>query len=282
MENNMQPLQKFIDYLEKGRNLHISILDFSGILTTPLTKIKFDHVIHSKKFCEIAKSTPRGYKTCLLCKSLANSKAVTQKTAFCGQCLYGLYESAFPVVIDDVITAIVYVGNAVIDEETTIKRIKKVCKYTKVPENELLLQLNSCEKVYSTNELLEVGEIVADYLKALAKFTPISTHEKHWIVHLMKQYAKENLYGIPSLSEFAVTHQKNAQYIGRLFKNEVGISFNQYCNNVRLEKAASILSRSNEKIINIAIDCGFQNVSYFNRLFQEKFGVSPSEYRKLQ
>lgn len=276
----MQPLQALIGHLEKGRNLHISILDFRGILNAPLTQIDFKHVIHSKEICNIAKSTPQGFRACLLCKAHANKKGCKEKKVFCGHCIYGIYEAAVPVVIDGSVMAIVYVGNAVIDEALTQNRMKRVCRYTGVSAEKLLLQLKNCERISSSNELFEIGEIVSDYLKLLFETTPILTAETHWVVSLMKHYAKEHTCGAISLHDFAISHQKNAQYIGRLFKSEAGISFSKYCNELRLKKAAICLSQGNEKIIDIALACGFQNISYFNRLFQEKYGMSPGEYRK--
>ena len=111
----MQDLQFIIDMLSKNRKLHISILDVSGILTTPATKIELKNVIHSKKFCDIAKSTKKGYRICLYCKRLANEKAIVHKKPFCGHCIYGLCEAAVPVIIGGSVAAIVYVGNAVTD-----------------------------------------------------------------------------------------------------------------------------------------------------------------------
>ncbi len=276
----MQPIQVLIDHLEKGRNLHISICDFSGILSAPLTKISFDHVIHSKKFCDIAKSTPQGFRACFRCKTRANEKAKKEKKSFGGHCACGIYEAAVPVIIDDSVMAIVYVGNAIVDEAMTKGRIERVCRYTGVSSEKLFSQLKNCENISSPKDLLEIGEIVADYLKMLFKVSPTLNTDKHWIVSLMKYYAKEHMCRMISLSEFAVSHQKNAQYIGRLFKNEVGISFSEYCNDVRLTKASVCLLQGNEKIIDIALDCGFQSVSYFNRLFLQKYGMSPSKYRK--
>ena len=72
----MQNLQVMIDQLTKGRHLHISILDLTGILNNTMTEISFKNVIHSKRFCDIAKSTDKGYRTCLRCKMLANTKAI--------------------------------------------------------------------------------------------------------------------------------------------------------------------------------------------------------------
>lgn len=276
----MQPLRTLIGHLEAGRSIHISILDFNGVLDFPLTRIDLCHVVHSKRFCDIAKSTVRGYKSCMRCKFLANRRAVSGREAFCGQCYYGLYEAAVPVVRDNSVIAIVYVGNAIVDEGRVKERIARACRYTGVAESELLPSLSECERIDSEDELLEIGELVRDYLKALLDAAPMPSGREHWIVSLMKRYAREHTHGDVSLWEFAVSHQKNAQYIGRLFKSEMSMSFGQYCNEVRLERAANAIYTSEEKIIDIALASGFQNISYFNKLFREKYGVCPSEYRE--
>ena len=275
----MQNLQVLIDHLEKRRNLHISILDFSGILTAPLTKIRFDHMIHSKKFCDIAKSTSLGYKACIRCKAIANSKAIDKRSSFCGQCIYGLYEAAFPVIIERSVMAIVYVGNAIIDEDLAKKRIIRTCDHTGVSPNDLLSQLEYCERIESADELIEIAEIVADYLKMLFENAPVLKEEKHWIIPLMKRYAKENTSRTISLREFAVSHQKNAQYIGRIFKKEVGMSFNQYCNNVRFDKALKMLN-DGSTVTEVAEMLNYTSIYTFSRAFRNKFGVSPTHYQK--
>ena len=65
----------------------------------------------------------------------------------------------------------------------------------------------------------------------------------------------------------------------RFFKNTMGVSFVTYLNDFRLNIAARLLSTSDENILSIAENCGFFNLSYFNRSFKKKFGVTPGEYR---
>jgi AraC-like DNA-binding protein len=50
---------------------------------------------------------------------------------------------------------------------------------------------------------------------------------------------------------------------------------------MRLRDAAARLATGNEKVLDIAFDCGFGDVSNFNRAFRAEFGVSPREYRSL-
>jgi len=274
----MQNLQVLIDMLTKGRKLHISILDLNGILNTPSTRICFENVIHSKKFCDIAKSTEKGYRACLHCKSLANAKAITLKKPFYGHCIYGIYEAAMPVIIGEKVVAIVYVGNAIVDIDHTQSRIKKVCQRTGVDRKMLYEQTQNCEFSDTPDEFLRIAEIVCDYITTLyIKERKVST-SMHWLVFALKQHADCMYCSNPTLKDLSAIYHKNEKYMGRLFKNEMQISFHEYCLLLKLKKAESLLLGTTNKILDIALECGFDNISYFNKAFKKRYGMSPSEY----
>lgn len=277
----MQQLQVLIEHLTKGRKIHISILDLCGISDAPLLDVNFKNVIHSKNFCNLAKATEKGYRACIRCKMLANTKAAEKKKAFCGYCIYGLYEAAVPVETNGTVLAIVYVGNAVIDKEKALERIDRTCRFTGVDSRGLHKELEECEKIDDACELIQIAEIVKDYIKMIINSIPKKKSEGHWLVSVMKNYAKEMYCDGILLKELAITYQKNEKYIGRLFKKETGVSFNEYCMELRLEKAENLLRTSDDKIIDIAMECGFNNISYFNRVFHKKHGISPKSYRSL-
>ena len=274
----MQKLQFLIDMLTKERKIHISILDLSGILNTQSTKIAFRNVIHSKTFCDIAKSTEKGYRSCLHCKNLANTKAVSSKKPFYGHCLYGIYEAAMPVIIGDTVSAIVYVGNAIVDIDHTKTRIEKTCRYTHVDKQKLHEQIEKCEHVDHINELVGISEIVCDYIKMLYQTESKESSQLHWLVSALKQHADQTYCFNPTLKELSVLYRKNEKYMGRLFIKEMHMSFHKYCLLLKLQKAEALLSGTNDKIIDIALECGFDNISYFNRAFKKQYGMSPSEY----
>ena len=274
----MQKLQFLIDMLTKERKIHISILDLSGILNTQSTKVAFQNVIHSKTFCDIAKSTEKGYRSCLHCKNLANTKAVSSKKPFYGHCLYGIYEAAMPVIIGDTVSAIVYVGNAIVDIDQTKNRIEKACRYTHVDKQKLHEQIKECEHIEHINELVGISEIVCDYIKKLYQTEPKESSQLHWLVSTLKQHADQTYCFNPTLKELSVLYHRNEKYIGRLFKKEMGITFHQYCLMLRLQKAEEFLLKTSDKVIDIALECGFNNISYFNRAFKTQYGLSPREY----
>ena len=67
----------------------------------------------------------------------------------------------------------------------------------------------------------------------------------------------------------------------KFFKNNIGMSFVAYLNDYRLEMAANELLDNSENILEVAINAGFDNLSYFNRSFKKKYGVTPGNYRKI-
>ena len=66
----------------------------------------------------------------------------------------------------------------------------------------------------------------------------------------------------------------------KYFKNTMGISFIDYLNEYRLTMASRLLLSSDSLILDIAAEVGFDNLSYFNRLFKKRFQQSPRDYRK--
>src|SRR5262249_24683209 len=68
----------------------------------------------------------------------------------------------------------------------------------------------------------------------------------------------------------------------RTFEDLTGATPNQYVRRVRLRRAAARLLEEPTKILDVALDCGFGDVSNFNRAFRAEFGRSPRRFRKLQ
>lgn len=83
-----------------------------------------------------------------------------------------------------------------------------------------------------------------------------------------------------SVGELAKLLQMNEQYFCRYFKKITGKTPTEYINEVRIEQAAAHLQQSDRKIIDIAMECGYDNIGYFIRRFREQKGITPSEYRR--
>lgn len=72
----------------------------------------------------------------------------------------------------------------------------------------------------------------------------------------------------------------NKSYISQLIKQDLGINYYEYLTRVRMREAIFSLTNTTDRIADIALGNGFSDVKSFNSAFKERFGKSPSEYRK--
>lgn len=99
---------------------------------------------------------------------------------------------------------------------------------------------------------------------------------------LLRYIATE--YANPELSlEMAVTQLGiNRTKINDLLKEELGLTFSAYLNKLRLTEAARLLSEKEEaNVSEIAYTVGYNNVSYFNKLFKQEYGCAPKTFKSL-
>jgi AraC family cel operon transcriptional repressor len=81
---------------------------------------------------------------------------------------------------------------------------------------------------------------------------------------------------------FARLAEKSPEHVAREVRRWLGKTPTELVNDARLAYAATRLATSQERIIDIAFDCGFENLSHFYKLMRKKLGVSPRRYRLMQ
>jgi len=101
-------------------------------------------------------------------------------------------------------------------------------------------------------------------------------------LHAIKRDIHENLAnGDLSASAIAARHRVTARYMQMLFETD-GTTFTQFLRDERLAHACRLLSNPrwrDRKIVEIALACGFNDLSHFNRAFRACFGATPSDVR---
>ena len=83
-----------------------------------------------------------------------------------------------------------------------------------------------------------------------------------------------------NLNSLADDMNLSSGYLSSLFKSLFGIPFQDYLNNIRMEKAKLLLLTTDLKNYEISDQIGFDNVYYFNSKFKKTFGVTPKEFKK--
>lgn len=92
----------------------------------------------------------------------------------------------------------------------------------------------------------------------------------------IKQRYQENL----TLKELSKKYYVNSTYLGQQFRKKYGVSFKDYLNQYRIEKAAEHLLRTDEKIYLVAEKVGYKDLDYFVNKFISIKGCTPTSYRK--
>ena len=96
----------------------------------------------------------------------------------------------------------------------------------------------------------------------------------------MVSYIQQNFTGKISLREFGEQFHLSEKYISRYFKEHFHITLSQYVTYLRFEHAKQLLQDTDIPVTDVAMQSGYQNVSYFIRSFQKAYAVSPLKYRK--
>ncbi|WP_078549557.1 AraC family transcriptional regulator [Litchfieldia alkalitelluris] len=94
-------------------------------------------------------------------------------------------------------------------------------------------------------------------------------------------YVKENYMSKITLKSIAEKENLDMYYLSHFIKKHLSISFQEYLNKVRLEKAVDLLMRTDMNMLDICIESGFSDYRYLNKMFVKEFGCTATEYKKL-
>ncbi|WP_373228565.1 helix-turn-helix domain-containing protein [Cohnella sp.] len=120
---------------------------------------------------------------------------------------------------------------------------------------------------------------IVDILEQNKKNTAMIKNAK--IIEEIQQFVREQ-YAEHGLSLEAAADKVgfSSGYIGKLFKNMTGTTFNDYVTHIRMEQAKIFLAASNDTVAQVGERVGVYNVPYFTTLFKKTYGITPSQYRE--
>ena len=130
----------------------------------------------------------------------------------------------------------------------------------------------------SFDELLDVSRsIVSDVSNnMLASIYPGASA----LISQAVKYIRNNFSGNISLNSLCNILHVNSSYFSTLFKQEMNCTFTEYLTELRIEKACKLLLDTNLRIVDVASESGFEDQSYFNKVFKKTKKVTPREYRE--
>ncbi|MDP2790149.1 MAG: AraC family transcriptional regulator, partial [Rectinemataceae bacterium] len=134
-------------------------------------------------------------------------------------------------------------------------------------------------------ELETKGRLCLILANLLSRAIPISTADRRRRETVGRFRAaisliNEKSAGSLSIGELAQACGLSKFYFCRAFRRIFGSSPTEYINIVRIAKSMDRLESGDDKILSIALDTGFNDVAYFDRVFRKHTGVTPAAYRK--
>jgi DNA-binding response OmpR family regulator/anti-sigma regulatory factor (Ser/Thr protein kinase) len=106
------------------------------------------------------------------------------------------------------------------------------------------------------------------------------TDESREKIDLVLSFIRDNFREDLSREGLAAAVEMSPDHLSRTFKKHTGKRINEVINELRVQEAARLISGTDEKIITICHDVGFESLRTFNRVFSGIKGISPSEWRK--
>lgn len=145
----------------------------------------------------------------------------------------------------------------------------------------LMTDLRACEQPRQARIILDILERLATE-KDMIPITR-TVHPDESVAEKVKKielFIDCNIYRKISLDEISSYLNMNRTYFCLFFKKKFGTGLTEYMNERRISKASVMLATTDKLIGDIASECGFKTVNYFNRIFRNVKGLTPGEYRK--
>ncbi|MDQ2084942.1 response regulator transcription factor [Herbivorax sp. ANBcel31] len=132
---------------------------------------------------------------------------------------------------------------------------------------------------------LKTTEQTTENLKEISRrllvFVNMKTSSINPLIKRLLDYVNSSYMEDISIKTLAYKLNTNANYLGQLFKEEMGKYFSDYLNIYRINKAKELLLNKNSKISDISNSVGYKDPAYFYRIFKKYAGLSPKEFKNF-
>ncbi len=143
------------------------------------------------------------------------------------------------------------------------------------PQNEFITEVPNTKIVLS---ILLLFQRMVEQFHYKYEFTKTSDHYIHKAIkYIMENYENTEKISIGDIAQYVCIAPA---YLQRIFKTETGMTIIEYISSIRLEKAKSLLRRTDLSVFDIALNVGYSSRQRLFQLFREKEGISPGQYRK--
>ena len=263
-------LSSLISALERGTRAHICVA-FLENCGNRKTLCSHSQTTHNSPVCLAVKQNPEGLSSCYRCRMTVQKAVIRRRKSMGGTCTNGVYEYCHPVVYDDRVIAVVFVGNILTPDPRQRRRLERL-NNSSLPD--------TMEQNMTPADCAALADILESYIVFLFDRYGIENKTYDPLIANIKTYIRENLSYNFSMAELAAAFNYTEKYLGRMFKARTGQSVKAFCNAARVAPAKKLLTDTKLGIAAIAEQLGFSSIAYFDRVFFKITGLSPQQYRE--
>lgn len=262
-------LSNLIEALERGTRMHICVA-FLGNFGNRKTRCTTGQTSHNQPVCLAAKKLPGGLERCYRCRMMVQKTVVHNQTPMAGLCINGVYEYCRPVIYENRVVCVIFIGNLLTGDPAQRKKLESWVG------NGLL---DTMEQSFTTEECARIADILESYISFLFTYYGIENKTFDPLVENIKSFIRENLSYDVSLEDLANVFHYSPKYMGRIFKQRAGLTIREYCNRAKISQAKLLLTETDLSVQDITLQIGFNSTAYFDRVFRKITGQSPQAYR---
>jgi AraC-like DNA-binding protein len=129
-------------------------------------------------------------------------------------------------------------------------------------------------------ELLQELTVKKSRTLASAQYRLLRSGNDGRRIHKVLKFVQDHYREPVTVSQAAAMLHLSDSAFCKYFKRSMGKTFSDFVNDIRITQAASLLIETDLSIGVVSADCGFENISYFNRVFLRKKGIQPYKFRE--
>jgi AraC-like DNA-binding protein len=143
-----------------------------------------------------------------------------------------------------------------------------------------ITETNGVERILKLISILDILSKKQIKLIAPNTFHNVVSKKSEVLINKVCLFIQNNFQNKIYLKEIADLIYLTESNFCKFFKKATGKTYSDYVNEIRINEASRLLIQSDKTISQISFECGFETLSYFNRVFLNKKGITPSFYRK--
>lgn len=238
---------------------------------------------HYCDFCNAAKNLPDGRRACDKSDKVdAVALAAQYRQPFFFECHLGMREWVLPLLHEDKLIGMVFIGQCRIAGESNEKQMLQRVREEGGDPEEFLRHYNRLP-ILTREDLRNIGLILSSYFDIRIEHSQPLGHSPESLnaplALRVRDYIDQHYKNTLSTGKLAQTFFISEAYLSRLFRQSFALTVTAYLHQTRINHAKQLLKTTTASVSSIALNVGYTDLNYFSRIFKNQTGLTPSAFR---